>query len=362
MKFETAPRTGKPMTRTHPLKATSGAYLAGVSGVNQSNLTFAFDLVSSEGKQHSSRPGMESPVPKSGPLPPLLKVQVLKDKDAVLRSPFDQLLGSHVTEVLGAASLLALKPFEGPSDALCTFALCLTGRKLLLKPLDGLSGSLIGDPPFEARDEKLSLLRVNRHKSVSLIKVNSDGKDTRCIWNFNGQSNVADKLPILNLHCDAVYFRGSGQHRLEVVGDGVVKTLSAGYRPDRKCAVLSEVSVPSALPNEKKRKRLLVLDRLLELVSIVLGRYISSCNEPNGGTSKLAGELSLDRVINSFMQGKCSEGLPFIPSFRGNPVANLYKGPEGCLEVFVGFYDYLSCPSNFHGSYIIPLTEEMSNE
>ena len=356
MKFETTPGTGKPMTRTNPLKATSGAYLGSISGVHQSNLAFTFDLVSGEGKEHSPRPGVEPPVPEPRTLLPLFEVQVLEDKNTILGSPLHQPLGSHVTEVPGAASLLTLKPFEGPSNALCALTLCLTSRKLLLEPLDGLAGSFIGDSSFEAGDKKLSPLRVNRHKSVGLIKVNPDGKDTRCIWNFDGQSNITNKLPVPDLHRDAVYFLGFGQHRLEVVGDGVVKMLSAGYRPDGKGAVLSEVSVPSTLADEEESKRLLILDRLFEPVSVVLGRYISSCNEPNGGAGKLAGELPLDRVINSFMQGKRSKRLPLVPGFGRNSVADLYKGPKGCFEVFVGFYDYLSCALAFHSDRNIPLT------
>jgi|GEM_PF-1165168 len=356
MKFETTPGTGKPMTRTNPLKATSGAYLGGISGINQSNLTFAFDLVSGEGKEHSPRPGVEPPVPEPRTLLPLFEVQVLEDKDTILGSPLHQPLGGHMAEVPGAASLLALKPFESSSNALCALTLCLTGRKLLLEPLDGLTSSFIGDPSFEAGDKKLSPLRVNRHKSVGFVKVNSNRKDTRCIWNFDGQSNITDKLSIPDLHCDAVYFLGFGQHRLEVVRDGVVKTLSAGYRPDGKGAVLSEVSVPSTLADEKESKRLLILDRLFELVSVVLGRHIGSCNEPNSRAGKLARELPFDRVINSFMQGKRSKRLPLVPGFGRNPVADLYKGSKGCFEVFIGFYDYLSCALDFHSNYNIPLT------
>jgi len=356
MKFETTPGTGKPMTRTNPLKATSGTYLAGVSGINQSNLAFTFDLVSGEGKEHSPRPGVEPPVAEPRTILPLFESQVLEDQDTVRGSPLHQPLGSHMTEVPGAASLLTLKPFEGPSNALCALTLCLTGRKLPLEPLDGLASPLVGNSPFKAGNEKLSPLRINRYKSVSLIKVNPNGKDTRCIWNFDSQSNITDKLPVPDLHCDAVYFLGFGQHRLEVVGNGVVKTLSAGYRPDGKCAVLSEVSVPSTLADEKESKRLLILDRLFELVSVVLGRYISSCNEPNGGAGKLTGELPLDRVIDGLMQGKCSKGLPLVPGFGRNSVADLYKCPKGCFEVFVRFYDYLSCVLASHSNRNIPLT------
>ena len=356
MKFETAPGTDESMARTNPLKATSGAYLAGVSGVYQSNLAFAFDFVLSEGKEHSSRPGVEPPVPEPGTLLPLLEVQVLENKNTVLGNPFNQPLGSHVAEVPGAASLLTLKPFESPSNRLGAFTLCLTGRKPLLEPLDGLVGSFIGDPPFKAGDEKFPVVRVDGNQSVGFVEVNADGKDTRCIWNFDSQSNVTDKLSVPDLYCDAVYFLGFGQHRLEVVGNGVVKTLSASYRPDGKCAVLSEVSVPSTLADEEKSKRLLILDRLFELVSVVLGRHISSCNEPDSRAGKLAGELPFDRVINSFMQGKCSERLPLVPGLRGNSVADLYKGPESCFEVFVGFYDYLSCALAPHSNRNIPLT------
>ena len=356
MNFKTAPRTKELMTGAVTLKATSGACLAGASRVNQSNLTFAFNFILSKGKEHSPWPGVEPPVPKSRTFLPLPEVQVFKDQNTVLGSPFHQSLGGYMTEVLGAASLLTLKPFEGPSDGSGALTLCLTGRKLFLEPLDGLTGSFVGNPPFKAGNKKFSPLRVNRHKNVGLIKVNPNGEDTRCIWNFNIQGNVTDKLSVPDLYCDTVYFLSFGQHRLEVIRDGIVKTLSASYRPDRKGAVLSEVGVPSTFADKEKSKRLLILDRLFEFVAIVLGRYISSCNEPEGGAGKLTGKLSFNRMIDGLMQRECSKRLPFVPGFGRNLIADLYKGLEGCLEVFVGFYDYLSCALGPHSSCNIPLT------
>jgi len=352
MKFETAPMTGEFMTGAIAPKTTSGAYLRSISGIHQSQLSLSFNLVSGKGKEHSPWPGVKPPVPKSRTFLSLLEIQVFKDQNTVLGSPFNQFLGGYMTEVLGAASLLTLKPFEGPSDGSGALTLCLTGRKLLLEPLDGLTGLLVLDPSFKARDKKFLTIRVNDDQGIGLVEVNSYGKDTRRIWNFNSNSNVANKLAILNLHRDAVYFLGIGQHRLEVVGDSIVKMLPAGYRPDRKRAVLPEICIPTPLTNKEQGKGALEPDRSSEFVAIVLGRYISSCNEPDGGTGKLTGELSFDRVISSFVEVKSLKRFSVIPTYWRNLVGNVNKCLKGYLEVIVWFYNYLSSTLTIHQKYI----------
>jgi len=348
MKFKATPRTSELMTGALTLKPAPGAYLRGICRVNQGYLPLTFNLISGKGKEHSPWPSMKPSIPGTATSFALTEIEGFEDQGAVLGCPLYQPFRGNMAEVLSAAGLLALQMFEGPSDGLGALTLYLTGLKPLLKPLYCLTTSLVPDPSFKTADKKFLTIGVNGNHGVSLIEVYANRKDTGCIWDFNSESDIANKLTIPDLHCDAVNPFGISQHRFEIIGNGIAKALPAGYRPDRKGAILLEVGIPPPFANKKQGKGAFEPDRSPELVPVAFGSNIGPGNEPDSSTGKLTGELALDRVISSFVKGKGFKRLTTVPANWRNPVGNISKCLKGCLEVGIRLYNYLSSALAVH--------------
>jgi hypothetical protein len=303
------------MTRTVASETTLGTYLGSIPWANQSYLSLAFNFVSGKGKEHTPGPLVKSPIPSSTTSFTLIEAEVFKDKHTILRRPLHQLLRGNMAEVLSAASLLPLQPFEGASNRLCALALCLTGLKLPLKPLYLLASSLVPNPSIKAGDEKLPTIGVNGNQGISFIEVNTNRKNAWCLWNLNGKGNITDKPALLNLHCDAIYLLGSKKHRLEIIGCGIAKTFPATHRPDREGAVLLESGIPTPLTDKEESKGALKPERPLEPMSIAPGRGIGSGDKSDNGASELSGKPALDPVVGSFVQGEGFERLAIVPAY-----------------------------------------------
>jgi len=358
MKFKATPGTSKLMTGTLAPKATLGAYLRGTLGVNQGYLPLTFSFIFGKGKKHPSRPSVKPPVPGMATSFTLAKVEVLKDKHTVPGCPLYQLFGGGVAEILGAAGLFALQTFEGSGNRFGTLALYLTGLKPLLKPLYRLASSLVFNPPLKTGDEKFPTIGVNGNQSISLVEVYANRKNAGRIWNLYGKGDIANKLAIPDLYRDAIYPLSIGQHRLEVVGNGIAKALPTSYRPDRKSAILPEVGIPASLADKEQSKGAPKPDRPFELVSVALGGNIRSSNKSYSSAGKLGREPALDRVVGSFVKVKSLERLAIIPAYWRNPVGDLSKCLKGCLEIIVRLYDYLSSALTIQRGHVTTILEK----
>jgi hypothetical protein len=295
---------------------------------------------------------MKSLVPSTAASFTLPEVQVFKDKNTILWGKSNQPFRGSMAEIPSAAGLLPLQMFETPRHRFGALVFYLSGFKLPLQPLDGFPVSLILYPPFKPTDKEFLVININGNQSISLIEVNTDWEDTLHIWNFNGKGNIADKFIVFSLYCHAVYFFGISQHCLKVAGDGIGKAFPASYRPDRKQAILPEVSIPTSLTNKKQGKRVLELNRPFELMPIAFSGNISPSDETNSSAGELARKAALNRVVNSFVQRECFERFTAIPAYWRYLISNFGKHLERCLKVAIRLYNYLSSAVANHQEYL----------
>ena len=126
MNREITMRTREGMTFPETRKATSGACLRRVSGINLSNDSFSLDLIADHVVDHAAMPNREPSIPCFAAMLSLPEIEILKHKNTILRSPFDKLLRSAVTEILSSTRSLNSQPFEGSNNTSSILSLILS--------------------------------------------------------------------------------------------------------------------------------------------------------------------------------------------------------------------------------------------
>lgn len=341
MNRESTMRTREGMTFPDTRKTASGACLRRISGINFSNDSFSLNLVADQVKDHATRPSRESSIPCLRAMLSLPEIKILKYKNTVLRSPFDKLLRSTVTEVLSSTRSLNSQPFEGSDNTPSILTLCLMLSKLSPKSLDRLRSALVLDLPIQAAYEKLVSVCINCYDSVRFIKIDSNRMDALSIRKFNCVGNISNELVTKILNYDAINFCGIVKILSEYLRNRILKMLATIDCRNAQKAILSETCISSSLPDKEKSERVMPVERMLQLMTILLGRSISSGSQPNACASKLTGNFAFDIIINSAMQIQSFQRLAEVPGSLRYAVAYLGKAIESLDERFVILDNYL---------------------
>ncbi len=341
-------RTRERMTFPNTSKATPRTSLGCVPRINFSDSPLSLNLVADQVKDHVTRPNREPSIPCFAALLSLLKIQVLKHKNTILRSPLNEFLRSAMTEIFSPASSPALQPFEGSNNAPSIPSLCLMLSKLPLKSLDCLRCALVLDFSIQAAYENLISVCINRHDSISLIQVNSDRMNALNLKKFNRVGDMPNELIPKILDYNAINFCGIAKILSEYLRNRILKMLAAIDCRNAQKSILSETCISSSLPDKEKSERVMPVERMLQLMTILLGRSISSGSQPNACASKLTGNFAFDIIINSAMQIQSFQRLAEVPSSLRYVVAYLSKAIEGLDERFVALDNYLQSSLSKH--------------
>jgi hypothetical protein len=334
-------RANKGVTFPNTCKATPRAILGCVPGINFSDSSLSLNLVVDHVKDHATRPNGEPSIPCLATLLALLKIQVLEHKNAVLRSPFDELLRCTMTEIFGSTRSLNSKPFEGSNNASSIPSLCLMLSKLSLKSLDRLRSAPVLDFPIQAAYEKLISIRINCHDRISLVKINTYRMNPFNFRKFNRVGNIADKLVTKIFDYDAINLSGIAEVFLECFRNTILKVLPAIDGRNAQEVIFRETGISPPLSDKEQSKRSMPVERMLQLMTILLGRSISSGSQPNTCAGKLTGNVAFDIIINSAMQIQSFQRFALVPGSLGYVVAYLSKAIEGLDERFVALDNYL---------------------
>ncbi len=340
MNRETAMRARESMSVPVSRKATSRAYLRRVLRVNLSDDTLSLNLVVDHVEDHATRPDREPSIPCLGTVLPLLKIQILKYKNAILRSPINKLLRSAIAEILSSTRTLDPKPFEGSNNTSSIFSLCLPLSKPSLKSLDRFRSALVLDFPIQTAYEKLVAICINSHDSISLVEIDSDRVNSFNIRKFDGVSNITDELISKILDYNAIDLSCVAEFFLERLWNIKRKMLSAIDCRNAQKAVLRDAGISTSLSDKEKSKRSMPTEGMIQVVPVLLGSDVSTSSEPDARTSKLTGYRSFDIAVDSSMQIKSFEMFAEIPGSLGY-VAYLNKAVECFDERFIILNDYL---------------------
>lgn len=138
----------------------------------------------------------------------LRQVQVLKDKDGVVRCPPDKLLSRLLGKGARAVALLATKPFHDTSDTARVLVVCLTGRMFGLQPAASLRGTTVLDLDRLATDKQFSAISIDGYQGIGFIEINADGENTSRLRSVQGQRHAAYQLAISQDDSEAIKLFG----------------------------------------------------------------------------------------------------------------------------------------------------------
>ena len=341
-------RTNKGMTFSDTRKATPGAVLRCVPGINFSDSSLALNLVADHIEDHATRPNREPSIPCLASMLSLFKIQILKHKNTILGSPLNELLRCTMTEILSPASSPTLQPFEGSNNAPGISSLCLMLSKLSLKSLDCLRCALVLDFSIQATYEKLVSVCINSYDSISLIQVNSYRMNTWSLRKFNRVGNVSDNLISKILDYNAINFSSIAEVLSEYLRNRILKVLAAIDCRNAQEPILSETCIPSPRSDKEKSERVMPVERMLQLMTILLSRSISSGSQPNACASELTGNVAFHVIVNSTMQIQSFQRLAEVPCSFRYAVAYLSKAIDGIDERFIFLDNYLQSSLSKH--------------
>lgn len=348
MNRESAMRAIKRMPLPVSGKTTPRAVLGGVLRINSSNGSLSLNLVADYIEDHTIWPYREPSIPSFAASLAPAEIQILKYKNAVLRSPFDKLLGCTIAEILSSTRSLDSQPFEGSDNTPSILSLCLSLSKFSLESLDRLRSALVLDLPIQATYEKLISICVYSHYSIGFVEVNSHRMNSLNIWKFNRVGNVTNKLVSKILDCDAIDLRGIIIVLHEGIRNHIMKAFSAIDCGNAQKTILHEIGITPPLSNKKESKRSMPVERMIEIMIILFGRCISASSKPDACAGKLARYGSFDIIVDSAMQIKSFQRLAEVPSSFGYAIADLSKAIECFDERFIRLNNYLQGSLNKH--------------
>jgi len=329
------------MTVSNTQKTTPRTYLRSVPGIDLSNRSLALDLVADHVVDHAARPNREPPIPSFTAMLSLLKIQILKHKNTILRSPFDKLLRSAITEILSYERSPDFQPFEGSDNAPSILPLCLSLSQLSLKAFDRLRCALVLDSSIQAAYKKLVTICINRHDSICLVQIDANRMNSFYIRKFNRVGHIADKLISQVFDYNAINFSGVVEVFFERIGDSVTKMFPTIDCRNTQKPALRETGVSAPLSNKEKSERPIPIERVLKVMMIPFGSCISTSSQPDACASELAGNRSFDIIVDSAMQIKSFQRFALVPSSLRYAVAYLSKAIESLDERFVILDNYL---------------------
>jgi hypothetical protein len=361
MNRESAMRTRESVSVTVARKTTPRTSLGGVPRINLSGRSLSLNLVVDHFKDHSTRPHGKSSIPSFASLLPLFKIQILKHKNTVLRSPSDELLRCTMTEIFGSTSSPALQPFEGPNYAMRVLTHCLELSKLTLKSFDCLRCAFVLDFSIQAAYEKLVTICICSYNRISLVKVDSDRMNSFDFRKFNRVSNVAYKPVTEILDNDAVDLKSVTEIFFKGIRNRIAEMFSAFHCGNAQESILGEIGISAPLTDKEGGIRAMPLERMIQRMSVLSGRSVSSGSKPNAGASKLNANGSFDTFVDIPMQIKSFQRFALVPCSLRNAIADLGKAIERLNERFVAFDNYLQSPLSKHQGVSIPLPRYILN-
>jgi hypothetical protein len=348
MNREIAMRTREGMTFHDTRKTTSRAHLGCVPRINLGNYSFALNLVADHVKYHATRPDREPSIPCLGAMLSLLKIQVFKYKNTILRSPFEKLLRSAATEILGSMRSLDSQLFEGSNNTPSILSLCLPLSKPSLKSFDCLRSAPILDFPIQAAYKKLISICINRNYCISLIEVDSNRMNALDIIELDRISNVTDESISTILDYNTIDLSSIVKGFSECFRHSVLKMLPAIDCRNAEESVFHEAGISPSISNKKKSKRLMPFEGLIKRMTILPGSDISTSSKSDACTSKLTGYLSLDVAIDSSMRIKSFKRFTKVPGSIRDAIAYLSEAIESLDERFIRLDNYLQGSSSKH--------------
>ena len=353
--------TRESVSVTAARKTTPRTSLGCVSRINLSGRSFSLDLVVDHLKDHTTRPHGEPSIPGFAALLSLVKIQILKHKNTVLRSPPDELLRCTMTEIFGSAGSPTLQPFEGPNYAVRILTHCLKLSKLTLKSFDCLRGAFVLDLSIQAAYEKLVTICIYSYNRISLIKIDSDRMNTFDFRKFDLVSNVAYKPVTEILDYDTINLKSITEIVFEDIRNRIAEMLSAFYCGNAQESILREIGISTPLTDKEEGIRTMPLERMIQRMPILSGRCIRSGSKSNAGASELAANGSFDAFVNIPMQIESFQRFALVPCSLRNAIADLGKALECLNERFIALDNYLQIPLSKHQGISMPLPRYILN-
>ena len=341
-------RTGESMTFPDPSKTASRALLGRVLWIYLSDDTLSLHLVADHIEDHAARPDREPSIPCLRYMLTLTEIKILEYKNAILRSPFDQLLRSAVTEILGSARTLDSQPFEGSNNTPSILSLCLSLSKLSLKSLDRLRSALVLDSSIQSAYKKLISICIYCHNSISLIEIYANRMNALNIGEFSRVSNVANQFASEILDYDAIDLSSVTKFFPEGIRNHVLKVFPAIDCRNAQETIFCEAGISSPLSNKKESKRPMPIKRMIQVVSISPGGGISTSSKSDASAGELTRYDSFDITVDSAMQIKSFKRLAEVPSSLGYAIAYLSEAIESLYERFVILDNYLQSSLGKH--------------
>ena len=337
VKAETARGTAKIMTTALPQKATAGAYLTGIGGVNfrhyqRELLGLALGIAPYHAMLPLRKPTSQGLAPDL-PLAGLGHVQCLEDQHGIGSGPLAKALGGGLGECPRAIRPLASEPFEGTTDTVCILTLCLAGRKLLLKLLAGLIRTFVSDFYIPARDKKVVPFSIHSYQGIGFIEIDADRVDALGIGIFQGKGNTPQEKAIPFNNRQGVDLLGLLEDALESFGDFIEDALAPSYSPDGQATVFAEVGISAALADQEHGSFAVEAERLIDSVLVSLGGSISTSHQAQGSNSHLGVKSAFDDMVTGPLQGHGPQGPTLIEGDGGSLLFDLSEGIESGPQV-----------------------------
>lgn len=334
-------RTRKGVTPPNSRKTAPRAQLRSVLGIYLSDDSLSPNLVADHIEDHATRPDREPSIPCLSAVFSLLKIQILEYKNAILGSPLNEFLGSAVTEILSSTRSLNSQPFESSNNTSSILSLCLSLSERSLKALDGLRSALVLDLPIQAAYEKLVAVCINSGDSISLIEINTNRVNSFNIGKFNCIGYIANKPVSKILDYNAINLSGIAKVLPEGIRNSIFKAFSAIDCENAQKTIFYEIGISPPLSDKEEGKRPMPVERMIHVMTILLGGSISTSSKPDACTGKLARYCSSNIAVDSAMQIKSFKRFAKVPSSLRYAVAYLSKAIESPDERIVSLDNYL---------------------
>jgi len=341
MNRESAMRARKGMSFPDSRKTTSRTVLRCIPGINLSDGSLSLDLVAGHIEYHTTRPDGEPSVPSLRSMLTLTEIKILEDKNTIIRSPFDQFLRSAITEILSSTRSLSSQPFEVSNNTPSILSLCLSLSKLSLKSLDRLRSALVLDLSIQTAYEKLVTICIDSHNSVSLVEIDSNWVNPLNIRKFNCIGYITNNLVSKILDYDAIDLNGVTEFFPKCIRNRVLNVFPAINCRNAQETIFRETGITPPLSYKKEGKRPMPVERMIQIVSILFGRSISTSSKPDACAGELTGNVAFDIIINSAMQIQSFQRFTEVPSNLRYAVAYLSKAIESLDERFIRLDNYL---------------------
>ena len=341
MNRESTLRAIEGMSLPGPRKTTPRAVLGSVPRIDFSNYALSLDLIAGHIEYHTTRPDGEPSVPSLRSMLALTEIKILEDKNTIIRSPFDQFLRSAIAEILSSTRSLSSQPFEVSNNTSSILSLCLSLSKLSLKSLDRLRSALVLDFPIQAAYKKLVTICIDSHNSVSLVEIDSNWVNPINIRNFNCIGYITNNLVSKILDYDAIDLSGITEFFPKCIRNRVLDVFPAIDCRNAQETIFHETGITPPLSYKKEGKRPMPVERMIQIVSVLFGRSISTSSKPDACAGELARYGSFDIIVDSAMQIQSFKRFTGVPGSLRYAIAYLSKAIESLDERFVRLDNYL---------------------